>query len=403
LTLLIPACGPDWQGTRTERNGVMLVRNPAEPMAARETLEMRELWRLPSESPEGELIFGAIADVQQDESRNSYLLDTQLGTIHVVSPDGDYLRSLGRKGEGPGEFQWPMGLVLGRSESRIGVLDAIGHKIVYLTLDGQPLEPWQAAGLDEGMRFSPLFAWDTPGGTLIAYQTRERHEGSVLFGDAVGLFGEDHTLQRVVAQKSRVHRLDEPFVFDEIDAESYSFLSLGPEGTLYLAPQFDAYRIEVYTPGGALSMVIEQKSDPVPRTEEQIADVRAHWAAFYERVRDLELRISEHRRVILSLRPRPDGSLWVETSRGWEAAPEGIAVILDQLDAEGRYLREVALRGEIDPWNDYIYIFGDRLLRLTSGFEATQGALGVAESPAGEEASGPPALICYQLAPGGSG
>lgn len=399
LGTLIPACSSEWNGTRTEQDGVIFVRNPADPMSAREILEMRELWRLPCESPEGELIFGAIGDIQQDEAGNCFLLDTQLGTIHVISPQGDYLRALGRKGEGPGEFEWPMGLVLSHSHPRIGVLDAIGHKIVYLSRDGLPLDPWRAAGLAEGLRFSPLFAWEAPAGMLIAYQTRERQERVMTFGDAVGLFGEDHTLQRILAQKSRTHRLDQPFVFDEMAAESYSFLGVRPDGTLYLAPRFDAYRIEVYAPNASLVMVIERDCPPVPRTPEQIADVRASWAAFYERVRDLELRIAESRRVILALRPRPDGTLWVETSRGWVDPPAGIAVAFDLIDAEGRYVRQVALRGEIDPWSDYIHIFGDRLVRLTAGFEAMQGALGAAKPQTEEESDAPgmPEVICYQL------
>ena len=396
---ILGGCGSDWNGTRTERDGVVFVQNPAEPIGATEIREMRELWRLPSESADGELLFGAIADAQQDEAGNIYLLDSQLGTVHQISSVGAYVQALGRKGEGPGELQWPMGLVLGRTEPRIGVLDAISHRIVYLTRDGLPLEAWQAAGLDEGLRFSPLFAWEVPAGMLIAYQTRERQERLMTFGDAIALFGADHELERIVTEKSRSHRLDEQFLFDEIAAESFSFLGVRPDGRLYLAPRFEAYRIEQYAPDGSLKMVIECDAPPVPRTPEQIADVRASWAAFYERVRDLELRIAQNRRVILALHPRADGTLWVETSRGWTDLPEGISVAYDQIDADGRYLRQVALRGEIDPWNDYTYLFGDRLLRLTSGFEAAQGALGASGSPEGEAESAPaaPELICYEL------
>ncbi|MBD3236228.1 MAG: 6-bladed beta-propeller [Candidatus Eisenbacteria bacterium] len=429
--LLLCGCAREWEGTRTVEDGVVWVRNPAAPLAPPQSLEMHECWRLPSESPSGELRFGAIADLQQDERGVTYLLDSQLGAIHLVSPDGHYLRSIGRQGEGPGEFQWPMGLVLGRAEERIGVLDAVGHKIVFLDRQGVPGETWRAAGFEEGVRFSPLYAWEVPAGKLIVYQTRERDGRLITFGDAIGLFGQDHALRHTLTEKSRVHHLDEAFLFDEVAAESFSFLGVRDDGTLYLAPRFDEYRIEVYDPRGALTMVIERPIAPVARTGEQIADLRASWSAFYERVRDLELRISPDRRVILALRPRPAGALWVETSRGWADAAGGTAVIFDEIDAQGRFVRQVALRGEIDPWNDYIYLFGDRLLRLTSGFEATQGALGAsrgeqdahgdqASSSGADEASagsgndasaasgseapaagsgGAPALICYDLVP----
>lgn len=47
---------------------------------------------------------GGIRDIVVDDSGRVYLADTQRKTIHVFSPDGQFLQNLGRSGSGPDEF-----------------------------------------------------------------------------------------------------------------------------------------------------------------------------------------------------------------------------------------------------------------------------------------------------------
>ena len=56
-----------------------------------------------------ELIFGNISQVAVDQKRRIYLSDNAQ-TIHVFEPDGSYLRTIGRAGSGPGEFQMLSGI-----------------------------------------------------------------------------------------------------------------------------------------------------------------------------------------------------------------------------------------------------------------------------------------------------
>jgi hypothetical protein len=50
------------------------------------------------------LIIGVIGAISVDESSRVFLADRDQTTIQVFEPDGSYLTSLGRQGEGPGEF-----------------------------------------------------------------------------------------------------------------------------------------------------------------------------------------------------------------------------------------------------------------------------------------------------------
>lgn len=51
-----------------------------------------------------EVLIGDFSGLAVDEKGVIYAADSRLQKIHLFSPDGDYLDSLGRRGEGPGEF-----------------------------------------------------------------------------------------------------------------------------------------------------------------------------------------------------------------------------------------------------------------------------------------------------------
>lgn len=51
-----------------------------------------------------EILIGEIATIVVDEKSRVYIADKDQATIHVFSPEGNYLTSLGREGRGPGEF-----------------------------------------------------------------------------------------------------------------------------------------------------------------------------------------------------------------------------------------------------------------------------------------------------------
>ncbi len=51
-----------------------------------------------------EVIIGDIATFTVDDSNHVYIADGDKTTIHVFNPDGSYLKNLGRRGNGPGEF-----------------------------------------------------------------------------------------------------------------------------------------------------------------------------------------------------------------------------------------------------------------------------------------------------------
>ncbi len=56
--------------------------------------------------------FGEVSSVGFDAAGNLYILDSQAFSVSVVSPEGEFLRSFGAQGEGPGELQRPQSLAV---------------------------------------------------------------------------------------------------------------------------------------------------------------------------------------------------------------------------------------------------------------------------------------------------
>ncbi len=81
---------------------VPVIENPAEA-PVKKVIEMEEVWRIGDNEGE-EFIFGVISKVFYDSQGNLLMLDTQQKELLKFSESGEYLQTLCRQGEGPGEL-----------------------------------------------------------------------------------------------------------------------------------------------------------------------------------------------------------------------------------------------------------------------------------------------------------
>lgn len=139
-----------------------------------------------------------------DGAGNLHVLDPEVGRVVVIDAGGDLVRTVGRKGEGPGEFQIPSDLVVWR-DGRFAVADQ-GHGAYQLFgLDGQ-LERFvrmSTASGQAGMAAArKAVRADPAGGAVIA---EGAGMGAILFsvfaeefeGETVDVTGEDGKLERL--------------------------------------------------------------------------------------------------------------------------------------------------------------------------------------------------------------
>jgi hypothetical protein len=112
-----------------------------------------------------------------------------------------------------------------------------------------------------------------------------------------------------------------------------------------------------------------------------------------------ERKISKTDRDIQRLYTRDDGTLWVLSSRGGLDPPEGALGTFDVYDGEGRFVRQVVLKGEGSVERDGFYFVGDRLFVVTGFVSARRSMYGGGEGGDEDEDAGPMAVICYDMGP----
>jgi len=139
-----------WSGKEVTEDGVTHVMNPKTPVEKPETIKLTEQWRIGGDDDEE--IFGVITAIIADDAGNLYMLDSQLNEIKVYSANGEYLRTIGREGEGPGEFRGAFNIFM-MPDGNVGVLQAFPPKIILLTPQGDPAGEYPLPEIkDEGFR-----------------------------------------------------------------------------------------------------------------------------------------------------------------------------------------------------------------------------------------------------------
>jgi len=138
LLLLIISCAKEksgWKGTIEEENGVTVVRNPKQPIHTGSVLSFEEELVLRPDVESQEQSFNIITAICVDEAGTIYVLDMGDCQIKVFDKNGDFLRAIGGKGQGPGEMQMPSSMDLAGDE-RLVVYDMRKSCLSLFTFSG---------------------------------------------------------------------------------------------------------------------------------------------------------------------------------------------------------------------------------------------------------------------------
>jgi len=98
---------PVWKGKIEYEDGVKVIKNPKEPLFGEITLELEEDLVIGNEEDEN-YMFWRVTQILVDNEMNIYVLDHRNCHVKKFNKDGKYIRTIGRKGQGPGEFQQPL-------------------------------------------------------------------------------------------------------------------------------------------------------------------------------------------------------------------------------------------------------------------------------------------------------
>ena len=95
-----------WKGKIEVENGVKVIKNPGEPLYGEIVFELEEDLSIGREDDDNYYFYGIVM-VAVDSEDNIFVLDRENCRIQKYDKNGEYLQTIGRQGQGPGEFQAP--------------------------------------------------------------------------------------------------------------------------------------------------------------------------------------------------------------------------------------------------------------------------------------------------------
>lgn len=157
-----------WSGSISDSAGVVMVSNTDQGIwssSSQWTLE--EELRIGTVEGDPNLMFGTIGMMGVDSEGNLYVMDAQAQRVQVFSADGEFLRTIGGAGGGPGELGSGVVFCLIATGDILMVPDLANQRINRFSTDGEVL-PSSPLTFDNGI---PALFRATENGA-IAYQVR---------------------------------------------------------------------------------------------------------------------------------------------------------------------------------------------------------------------------------------
>jgi hypothetical protein len=110
---------------------VNVVKNEDKPAKGEWNFDLEQVWAIEAA---GDDILSKVRGLCIDDEDNVYVLDKKHLKIFVFNPEGTFLFSFGKLGEGPGEFQRPRGLYL---EGKHIIIEDINNRLTYYNQKGE--------------------------------------------------------------------------------------------------------------------------------------------------------------------------------------------------------------------------------------------------------------------------
>jgi len=119
---------PKWKGKIAEEKGIKVVKNPKAPLYGEIKFDLEEDLSIGKENDD-HYMFYRILDIKVDGDENIYVLEYGNKRVQKFDRLGRYLCTIGRQGQGPGEFQRPLLMILDDKNGIVGVQDLTTLKL----------------------------------------------------------------------------------------------------------------------------------------------------------------------------------------------------------------------------------------------------------------------------------
>jgi len=383
------------------------VENGAEPNQPVQTMPMTELWRIGGLDDEENLL-GVINKVFRDDAGQLYLLDIQLTEVQVYDSEGLFVRTLGKRGDGPGELRFVTDALI-LPDGNVGLVQPFPGKIVKVDLAGLPAGELRPGGDDPtaGGFFAIRSAASVGSELVISGLKISRGENSRTALNFIGQINDDGSEGPHYAEMTNVREFGNSRIVEKTEFFPHvNGWTLTPDGRIVVAPARNEYRLEVYAPDGSGLMTITRQYESVKRTGAELERAKGMMMPWRRRNRNnIDFVMEATEPDILQFHVAADGRLWVLPSRGTRNQAAGVHSTWDVFDTAGNFERQVAFACDADGQQDAIFFPGGDLVVVVKEHKEAlwafqgRGAENPEDEPEDLEAS-PLEVICFRIDPG---
>lgn len=320
----------------TITDGVKTVTNPDYPRDGRFEAGLTEEMSCGEEARPEAATLNKPLDIKVDNQGRVYVLDWGDVHIKVFDKDGRFLRTISRKGQGPGEFDMPafFGLL---TDGRVCLLDGRQRRISLFSNDGQyvsgfPLDGFFRAVAVDAQNRLYLAKWGQKGEPKLSAEFREvPYVTSIYRLDAPGK--KMVLLTDMLGESMIMKAAGESVV---MAGGLYTIVwNIDRKGKLY-GGYNETYSLNAYGPEGKIEFTFGREYDFIknPRYSGQVGQKK---------------NLPAYTRTIVF---DEDGALWIELTKSAEAT----GFTYDVFSPEGIYLKQVKIAHRISQFeNGRIY------------------------------------------------
>lgn len=314
--------GTGWKGTVDTVEGVAVVKNPEEPMYGEDCFILEEELTIGEAEGREEYMFQSIFTIAVNDDGDIYVLDTKAQHVKVFDKDGQYSRTFGRPGQGPGELYLPRSLVYTDSDEMV-----VGNisSISYFTSEGEyfksiPLATVQILSID--------------------------------IDNAGNIFGYSIDREKMVyTLKKYDPELNELLFYGSSPLPTEEYRRTGKRNAFFTLLRWDIINgdqiVTGYPEEGYVVKIFDVSGNLIRRIEKEYTPVEITQKDFEEEIagHPLELKkdyyAPKHFPPFWTVSADDEGRIWVATS---ERTSDGEKRFYDIFDAEGKYILKVPLR-----------------------------------------------------------
>jgi hypothetical protein len=127
------------------KDGIKTITNPEYPRDGRFVAKLTLEMTCGEEGGVEAATLNRPLDLRVDDHGNIYVMDLRDGHIKVYDDGGKFVRTIGRQGQGPGEFGAQAWFDL-MSKKRVCILDSLQSRVMFLTTEGKYISMFSLEG-----------------------------------------------------------------------------------------------------------------------------------------------------------------------------------------------------------------------------------------------------------------